>query len=133
MAAKSIQARRDKKAKREAAIALFCSNDAKMSFDVDRTVDSTIAQRLQAASAQVQIKASAKLEEQAEELAQLKTNGLKDLLLQQPLVKSLVDTADKLYGWSRNEQPHCLVQVGEMNLLQAKPEQSVIDVKTVAA
>ena len=70
-------------------------------------------------------------------MAELKVNEFlgqdtdKDMVKVQRL-KLLVDTADKLYGWSRNDVPRCLVQVGEMSLLLAKPEPAAIDVKTVA-
>ena len=39
-------------------------------------------------------------------------------------VKTTVEAADKLFGWSSQQQPRCLVQVGEMNLLQARAEPS---------
>ena len=102
----------------------------KISTVIDSAVASTIAQRLEQASATVQVTMSDKLLEQSQVLSQRKALSMLDLATQQPLVKSLVDTADKLYGWSRSDAPRCLVQVGVMAQFapKAEPEQ-VINIK----
>jgi hypothetical protein len=47
-------------------------------------------------------------------------------------VKTTVEAADKLYGWSRNEQPRCMVTIGLVNELTPEPS-PVIDLEPVPA
>jgi hypothetical protein len=118
-AALSVQARKKKKAFLAALALPVNGNKAEPVLPAD----STIARRLESASALVQVTMSDKLIEQSQVLSQRKALSMLDLATQQPLVKSLVDTADKLYGWSRQDQPRCLVQVGVMAQFAPKAEE----------
>jgi hypothetical protein len=121
-AALSVQARKRKKA----VLAALGSAPNGNKVAVIQPVDSTIARRLESASAIVQGAMSDKLVEQSVVLSLTKAMSKLDVAVEQPLVTSIINAADKLYGWSRSDAPRCLVQVGVMAQFapKAEPEQA---------
>ena len=88
-------------------------------------VVATIAEKLAQRSEQFQDALSNELVEQAQVLREQPPRSVGDLIKgRSATVKTIVDSGDKLFGWSKSDVPKCLVQVGEMNMLLAKPEPS---------
>ena len=91
----------------------------------EKAVDSTIQRTLDARSSELQDVLSAELLRNGEILRRSPQKGLKGILERIQVGKLLVEAADKLFGWSKDGGPRCLVQIGTLNQLSETPQQVV--------
>jgi hypothetical protein len=84
-------------------------------------VVATIARTLEHYSAEVQGHLSAELLDQAQVLREHPPRSVGDLIKgRSTTVKTVVDSADKLFGWSQREAPSALIQVNYLAEMKLK-------------
>jgi hypothetical protein len=126
MAAKSAQVRKERKAKRIAALAVSTSWNINSESDLTKTQPATIARELESRSAQLKAIVSRDLLDKAVILHEKNPANGKDLSQHLASALTLVNAGDKLFGWSKQDQPRCLVQVGVMAQFAPKPEPETV-------
>jgi len=103
------------------------SRDA-LAQHIDGAVAATLAQKLAQRSEQIQDALSSELVEQTNVLRDSPPRSVCDLTKgRTSTVKTLVDSGDKLFGWSKKDQPTTLVQVGYLRELEPDPAQPAIE------
>jgi hypothetical protein len=86
-------------------------------------VTSTIAEKLSQRSEQLQDALSGELVEQTQVLREHPPRSVGDLIKgRSATVKTIVDSGDKLFGWSKQEGPGCLIQIGMVEQLTTGTE-----------
>ena len=94
-----------------------------------KAVEVTVSHELERRSNLLQDRLSAKLVEHCDILSELKPNGIKGLMIESPIVAQIINSADKLFGWSKREGPSTLVQVNYLNELKpSETPQGVVDI-----
>ena len=114
MAAKGHASKLARKANRVAALAITHLESNANGKDITKSEPATIARELETRSIQLQAIASRDLLDKAVVLHQRNPVNGKDLAQHLSSALTLVNAGDKLFGWSKQDQPRCLVQVGVM-------------------
>jgi hypothetical protein len=99
---------------------------------LQKGVAATIAEKLAQCSELIQDALSSELVEQANVLRDSPPRSVGDLIKgRSATVKTIVDSGDKLFGWSKQEGKGCLIQIGYLKELQPDPVKPAIEL-TVA-
>jgi hypothetical protein len=99
---------------------------------LQKGVMDTIAEKLAQRSEQLQDALSSELVEQTNVLRESPPRSVGDLIKgRSATVKTIVDSGDKLFGWSKQEGSGCLIQIGYLQELRPDPAMPAIEL-TVA-
>jgi len=126
MAAKGHASKLARKANCVAALAISHLDSNPNGKDLTKAEPDTIARELETRSIQLQAIASRDLLDKAVVLHQRNPVNGKDLSQHLQSALTLVNAGDKLFGWSRNDAPRCLVQNNYLAELRQPAPQPVV-------
>jgi len=113
-ALKGVAVRRLRKQQREEAAAHARLSLSSTVLAMSGTRQTTISRAVEAQSEAVRGLLSVEAVKQAETLAKAEKN-------EPGVFKTLVEASDKLFGWSRADAPHCLIQNNYLTELEPQP------------